>query len=135
MNSYFKKDYFIEIFLTKDVYSKRKLYNLYLFLQDGILIYDIKKVLIILKENFFEIKITSIQGIEQSYKQDSKDKNDTKIYKFLKKFIEKSDSNYNIVISNVKNVYEYKDIDFLTTELFRIKFKQTEEGYEYEYEN
>jgi len=128
----FRKDFFIEIFLSEDKYSRRKLYNLYIFIKEDILIYDIKSTVITLEKDYFEFKITSISGLEKVYKLDVLDKNDKKIYKFLQKFLEKSNTDYNIIISNVQNVIKYQDMDFLITELFRIKFKQTKEEYKYE---
>jgi len=130
----FRKDFFLEIIQDIDSYSARKIFNLYAFTIETS-IYELKKAICVLDEinTIFCLKLATDDN-EYVYQSQKNDKNDKKIYKFIKKFIERDDLDYNIVMSNLSNVLKYKDIDFVKLELFKNKIlKNKEGGCEYEF--
>lgn len=126
-----KKDLILEIIEEKDSYSARKLYNLYVFTLD-ISIYEFDKIICKFEEDNFNIKLVHGE-VELEYNSDSKDKNDKKIHKFLKRFVEKEDLDYNIVISNVINVFKYQNLDFTKLEVFKTKIQKENGSCIYEF--
>jgi len=130
----FRKDFFIEIIQEIDTYSARKLYNMYFFTIKTS-IYDLKEIHCYLSEDeiSFEIKIIDNDNEEYVYKSELKDKKDKKIYKFIKKYIEREKIDYNIIITNVMDIFKHKKLDFLCKELFKTKIIKEEEGCKYEF--
>jgi len=130
----FRKDFFIEIIQEIDTYSARKLYNLYFFTIKTS-IHNLKEIQCTLSDTDTEFIITIIDNNNEKfiYKSVLKDKKDKKIHKFIKKYIEREKIDYNIIITNVMDVFKHKQLDFLCKELFKTKIIKEEEGCKYEF--
>jgi hypothetical protein len=130
----FRKDFFIEIIQEIDTYSARKLYNMYFFTIKTS-IHNLKEVHCNLSDTDIEFSIKIIDNNDEEfiYKSESKDRKDKKIYKFIKKYIEREKIDYNIIITNVMDVFKHKQLDFLCKELFKTKITKEEEGCKYEF--
>jgi site-specific recombinase len=127
----YKKDFILEILEEKDVYSGRKILNLYVFLlQESI--YELNVSICVIDKDSFKIKLIS-DKLEMEYHSDIKNKNDKKILKFLIRFKENDNLDYNIVITNLIDLSIAKNIDFAKLEMFRTKIEIKEEGCKYEF--